>query len=223
MLKNEDILLASILQLALTLAIKYSIKQNILLYDSRAFPPPWPNQAPLTQHSLPTATLATSFFSPLSHHLYFVLAITFCYSHLFPLNHNISLSHLILPSRPQQTYFEWARTFCYSHLFPLKGTVSRDLRWVLLYFNRKLFSRAIVGHHKILILLKGHLTINKKIQHMNGPTILDGLHNSRWGHHICWAYFLSGDILIKPYGIVRTAESRIMLLRFLNFLWQPCF
>ena len=27
-----------------------------------------------------------------------------------------------------------------------KGTVSRELRWVLLYINRKLFSRAIVGH-----------------------------------------------------------------------------
>ena len=98
-----------------------------------------------------------------------------------------------------------------------KGTVSRELRWVLLNINRKLFSRAIVGHHKILILLKGHLTINKKIQHMNGPTILDGLHNSRCGNHDCWAYFLSGDILIKHYGIVGTAESRIMLLKFPNF------
>ena len=36
-----------------------------------------------------------------------------------------------------------------------KGTVSRELRLVLLYINRKLFWRAIVGHHKILILLKG--------------------------------------------------------------------
>ena len=43
---------------------------------------------------------------------------------------------------------------------PFKGTVSRDLRWVLLYINRKLFSRAIVAHHTILILLKGHCTIN---------------------------------------------------------------
>ena len=33
----------------------------------------------------------------------------------------------------------------------IKGTVSRDLRWVLLYIIRKLFSRAIVAHHKILI------------------------------------------------------------------------
>ena len=33
--------------------------------------------------------------------------------------------------------------------WPFKGTVSRDLRWVLLYINRKLFSRAIVAHNKI--------------------------------------------------------------------------
>jgi len=31
--------------------------------------------------------------------------------------------------------------------------------------------------------------------------------------------FLSGDIFGKHYGIVRTAESRITLLRFLNF-WR---
>ena len=31
----------------------------------------------------------------------------------------------------------------------VKGTVSQELRWVLLYINLKLFSRAIVGHHKI--------------------------------------------------------------------------
>jgi len=33
--------------------------------------------------------------------------------------------------------------------------------------------------------------------------------------------FLSGDMLIKHYGIVRTAEFRITLLRFPNFLRQP--
>ena len=43
----------------------------------------------------------------------------------------------------------------------LKGTVSRELR-LLLYINQKLFSRAIVGYHKILILLKVHFTINKR-------------------------------------------------------------
>ena len=49
---------------------------------------------------------------------------------------------------------------------------------------------------------------------MNGPTILDGLHNSRCDF---WAYFLSGVILIKHYAIVGTAESRITLLRFPKF------
>ena len=44
----------------------------------------------------------------------------------------------------------------------LNGTVSSDLRWVLLCINRKLLSRAIGAHHKILILLKGHLTIYKR-------------------------------------------------------------
>ena len=45
----------------------------------------------------------------------------------------------------------------------VKGAVSRELRRVLLYINRKLFSRAIVAHHKIVILLKGHLITNKRI------------------------------------------------------------
>ena len=39
-----------------------------------------------------------------------------------------------------------------------KGTVSRELRWVLLYINQKLFSWAIVAHQKILILIKGYFT-----------------------------------------------------------------
>jgi len=56
----------------------------------------------------------------------------------------------------------------------LKRTVSRDLRWVLLYINRKLFSRAIVAHRKILILLKGHFTIYKE------DPASEQLVNSRW-------------------------------------------
>ena len=49
--------------------------------------------------------------------------------------------------------------------------------------------------------IKGVLhNLQKKNQRMNGPTILDSLHNSRCGKHVCWAYFLSGDILIKHYG-----------------------
>ena len=44
----------------------------------------------------------------------------------------------------------------------IKGSVSWDFKWVMLYINWKLFSRAIVGHHKILILLKGHFTIYKR-------------------------------------------------------------
>ena len=35
---------------------------------------------------------------------------------------------------------------------------------------------------------------------------------------IAWRVFLSEKILIKHYGKVGTAESRIKLLRFLNFL-----
>ena len=44
----------------------------------------------------------------------------------------------------------------------LKGSVSRVLRWVLLYINGKLFSRPIIALHKILTLLKGQFTIYKK-------------------------------------------------------------
>ena len=58
---------------------------------------------------------------------------------------------------------------------------------------------------------------------MKGSTILVGLDNYKCRNHDCSAYFLSGDILIiliKHYGIVGTAESRIMLLRFPKFLRQ---
>ena len=44
----------------------------------------------------------------------------------------------------------------------LKGTVSRELRPMLLYIIQKLFSRPIVALHKIYILLKGQSAINKK-------------------------------------------------------------
>ena len=44
----------------------------------------------------------------------------------------------------------------------VKGIVSGVLRWVLLYINRKLFSRPIIALHKIFILLKGQFTIYKK-------------------------------------------------------------
>ena len=40
-----------------------------------------------------------------------------------------------------------------------QGTVSWELRWVLLYINWKLFSRDDVIYHEILILLRGHFTI----------------------------------------------------------------
>ena len=59
--------------------------------------------------------------------------------------------------------------------FDFIGTVSRELRLVLLYINQKLFSRAIVAHHKSFNFIKRTLhNQQKKIQHMNGPTILDG-------------------------------------------------
>ena len=41
----------------------------------------------------------------------------------------------------------------------VKGSVSRDLRWVLLNIYRKLSLRPIIALHKILILLKGKFTI----------------------------------------------------------------
>jgi len=45
---------------------------------------------------------------------------------------------------------------------PSQGTVSRELKWVLLNISQKLFSRADVANHQLLILLKGHFTIYKK-------------------------------------------------------------
>ena len=38
---------------------------------------------------------------------------------------------------------------------PIKGSVSRDLRWVLLYINGKLSLSPIIASQKILSLLKG--------------------------------------------------------------------
>ena len=46
--------------------------------------------------------------------------------------------------------------------YSFKGSVSRVLRWVLLYINQKLFSRPIIALHKIFTLLKGQLTIYKE-------------------------------------------------------------
>ena len=46
----------------------------------------------------------------------------------------------------------------------VKGSVSRVLRWVLLYIIQKLFSRPIIASHKILTLLKGQFTIYKNWQ-----------------------------------------------------------
>ncbi len=54
-----------------------------------------------------------------------------------------------------QRELEWRRSAASQiievALLNLKGSVSRELRWVLLYIIWKLFSMAMVGHHKILI------------------------------------------------------------------------
>ena len=39
------------------------------------------------------------------------------------------------------------------------------------------------------IAIKGTVSRELRIQRMNGPTILDGLHNSRCGNHDSWAHF----------------------------------
>ena len=50
------------------------------------------------------------------------------------------------------------------------------MRIKVLYINQKLFSRAVIAHHKILIFVKVFLhNLQKKFQHINGPTTLDGL------------------------------------------------
>ena len=63
------------------------------------------------------------------------------------------------------------------------------------FLNLKLFSRAIVAHPKIYIFIKGLLrSLQKKIQRLNGSTILDGLYGTIiHAQHI----FFSGNILIK--------------------------
>ena len=78
----------------------------------------------------------------------------------------------------------------------LKG-LSHELRWVLLYINRKLFSRSIVTHHEILILFKGHFTINKRMQGWRDNSqftkenpAYERLYNSRWSEHCLMRQFL---------------------------------
>ena len=46
----------------------------------------------------------------------------------------------------------------YLTFFQFKGTVSREIRWVFIVINQRLFTRAIITHHKIFISLKGHFT-----------------------------------------------------------------
>ena len=64
----------------------------------------------------------------------------------------------------------------------LKGTVSRELRWVLLNrYQLKALFKCYWRPSQNLNFIKGTIhSQHKKIQRMNGPTILDGLTNSRW-------------------------------------------
>ena len=63
--------------------------------------------------------------------------------------------------------------FCYSEF---KGSVSRILRWVLLYINRRLSLRPIIASHKIVSLLKGQVAIYKK---QAGPPLYCDMVSSR--------------------------------------------
>ena len=119
-------------------------------------------------------------------------------SRCVPIWHNILVFHFVSSSTLIYDIYDVHCTYVYCtcvYWTCLKGTVSRELRWVLLYINRKLFSRAIVGRHKILILLKGHFTINKRrsslwtaLQFLMVCKILDPevlcTHNSRWRHYL---------------------------------------
>ena len=97
-----------------------------------------------------------------------------------PINTNIAFSSF--SCKPITTLVGAVRTkFTW-----IKGTVSRDLRWILLYINRKLFARAIVAHHKMLILLKGHFTI--KIEDLAS----ERLGNSRWSAQ----FYIDGAVFV---------------------------
>jgi len=62
---------------------------------------------------------------------------------------------------------------------------SRVLRWVLLYINRKLFSRPIIALHKILNLLNGQFTIYKK--QADAPLYSDMvLSRQYWNRRYMW-------------------------------------
>ena len=67
-----------------------------------------------------------------------------------------------------------------------KGTFSWKLRWALLFVNRKLFSRSLGAHHKILILLKGHLAIYNE-------NFSEYIIKKQW--HIFWTNLDAGAVL----------------------------
>ena len=106
-------------------------------------------------------------------------------------NKNGSTEPLLAPGGVLWWKKTTSKISCYS---PFKGTVSRELRWVLLYINWELFSRADVPHHKILILLKGHFTVYKFIAYEHLTDSRSSLHNFRCSKHVCSAYFIAKDI-----------------------------
>ena len=89
----------------------------------------------------------------------------------------------------------------------------------ILYINRKLFSRSIVGHHKIYILLKGHFTINKKDQAYERP------YNSRWSAQFYMQQSRSlGIFIIREHlnkALRYIQDGRIQNYATENFVGQP--
>ena len=76
----------------------------------------------------------------------------------------------------------------YCKFWSIKGTVSEELRWVLQYINRKFFSMTFTAYFKMIMLLKGHLTIRKRIS--SGWTALQ--------FQIYWLMLEAAEFLLCP-------------------------
>ena len=101
----------------------------------------------------------------------------------------------------------WTKRYRYREKFDINGTVSQDLMWALLYTKRKLFSRAIVAHHKILILLKGHFTINT--QSTKEDPASERPYTSRWSAQFRCGSFRCDRIILDDAIIRMDKHARI--------------
>jgi len=100
------------------------------------------------------------------------------------------------------------------------GVSFRDtvlLRWVLLYINQSLFKGYCRPSSNFYFIIGTLHTQQKKIQRMNSPINLDGLHNSRCSNHNRWEYFFMREHLIKAFWYSQESGPHNLELRYRDY------